>query len=376
MSFGFSVSEFVEAGQLAYKLYAACRDAPQEYNELAGLCRDVGIAVNACSPNDPRSVLKEQHKDAIALVGSNCLSTLKRLEDLLTKYQSSSGTIQNFGKKLGFVSAKSERESIRSRLQEHLAAISAVLNGVQINTLGFTVTLLVTMMKSEGQGLKAVDLQKMIDDPAKLQDLFQDLCQESKIAKDQLDQNKTAIEEKLKKAIQDDGKTSISSTPASGISNTRRPRGPATASTVPYDPNAIDWYATGGKNFMLALNLFNAKSLTVKPADPIIRYSKEDEHWCKLPEGWSITQTLLRRGGRNSELEEAYYYSFNNLSCAPDNASRTSRAYFYTNPFESRMSGTFAAMASSPTSRFIAYYAPPPQPNGLPNMPIGYDSPG
>lgn len=366
------------AGELAYKLYSACCAAHEDYHELAEVCREVSIAVNACSPNDPRSVLKDQHAEAISLIGLNCLRTLERLQSLLSKYDSLS-VAQNFGKRLGFISAKSERESIRSRLQEHLGAINTILNGVQLDVLAFATRLLFTMAKAQGGGSNTVDLQKVVNNPTKLQDLFKELGEESKVLKDQLEENKNVIQEKLKEAVQNQSdsdslsysKATDKSTSGEIPERVGNLRGPTAASTKSYDPQSIEWYAAGGNRFLVPVSVVDAKSLKERPLDPVIRYSEADEFLCKLPEGWSMTQTLLSRGPI-SKPEEAFYYSFNNLSCSGDNIPRTSRAYFYTNPFLSYSPQLIATLAN-PACRFLQLYTPVQQPT--PSNPFGFAAP-
>jgi hypothetical protein len=78
MSFGISVSDFVSAGQLAYALFTGCRNASEDYRDLAELCHDVSIAAKACRPNDPFTVLKQQSVDSISVLADACCITLKQ----------------------------------------------------------------------------------------------------------------------------------------------------------------------------------------------------------------------------------------------------------------------------------------------------------
>jgi hypothetical protein len=336
MSFGFSIGDFITAGQLAYQLWSECKAASSEYTELAELCHDVSIAVNACRPNDPYTILRRQHVETIALLAADCHTTLQRLQALLGKYQNM-GTVQNIGKKLGFVNAKEERKSIQSRLQEHFAAINTFLSGVQMETLGLTVKLLLKMLEGQNGGRK-IDAQLIADDSDRLQDLFKEFSLENEVPKDNLEKNTSAIKDKLKEAVFDDsapltvldGSAPEQRTSPAGLSEQKTLSGPARPSTAPYDPMAIDWFTTGKGLF--ALTVQAASTYYYKPDPPVIRYSRNDEWLCKLPEGWSITPTLVTR---DQKTEEGYYYVFNNLLSSRGNEPRTSRVYCYSNPFYS-----------------------------------------
>ena len=336
MSFGFSIGDFIAVGKLAFDLIEACKNASAEYHELGELCRIVSIAVEACRPNDPFTVLRRQNAESIAILAADCLSTLRQLQDLLGSYQNMN-SVRNIGRKIGFLSAKQERNDIRARLQEHLSAISTFLNGVQMETLGLTVRLVLKMLEGQETTVGHANLQDMINDPEKLEMLLKDFGAESQIARDELKKNQDVVKTRLKEALDQDTEEARSSIGSTGLDSNlpetqEKPLslpGPAEPSIAPYNPKDIVWFADRA-HFFKWITTDASCFITVRLPPPTIRYSTVDEYHSTLPEGWSLTPTLVRN---NQKTAEAYYYVFNNLSCAADNVPKTSRAYCLQNPF-------------------------------------------
>lgn len=365
MSFGFSVGDFIAAGKLAFDLVEACRRASEDYKELADLCRAVSVAVEACRPNDPFTVLRRQNVETISILAADCTSTLRRLQDLLESFQNLN-TVRNIGRKIGFVTAKQERSDIRVRLQEHLSAINTFLNGVQMETLGLTVRLVLKMVEGRSEGHGHANLHELIEDPEKLEALLNDFSSESKTTRDELQKNQEALKRRLKEAMDPDvnGQASTSKlTGSTAESSHARPShrtlaGFASPSIASYNPLQIDWFAAGAWKWLQPVSVDASCFMKWNLPSLQIRYSKQDEYLCVMPEGWSMTPTLVER---DSKMEEAYFYVFNNLSCASNNVPRTSRAYCVINPFLSNADKTASSVVTfnnlqtvsrKPTTRF------------------------
>ena len=338
MSFGFSVGDFIAVGKLAYDLTEACKNASDDYKDLGDLCRAVSFAVEACRPNDPFTVLRKQNVETISILAADCESTLNRLQDLLISHRDMN-TIRNIGRKIGFVSAKQERSDIRARLQEHLSAINTFLTGVQMETLGLTVKLVMKMLEGRNEGFGDASLHNLIEDPEKLDLLLNDFGSESKIAQAELRKNQDVVKERLKAAVDQKPQarwTSLINTSSTISESSSQPQdqtisaGYAKASVTTYNPAQIPWFSKDAWSWLRPVSPEESCFMEWKVPSSQIRYSEQDEYLSIMPEGWAIVPTLLKR---DSILEEAHFYVFNNLSFAPDNVPRTSRAYCVTNPF-------------------------------------------
>jgi len=95
MSFGFSVGDFLAAGELAWKLYQKCykvaRGAPKEFQLLVGEISTLSNSLKMLQEDilDPDSVLVQAGEDRVRMVKemvSRIEITLKQLEKVATKY--------------------------------------------------------------------------------------------------------------------------------------------------------------------------------------------------------------------------------------------------------------------------------------------------
>jgi hypothetical protein len=332
MSFGFSVGDFVAAGQLAHSVWSRCEAAAGDFEELGALCNEINIAVGTCQPNDARSILRSQHKEAITRLSASCYTTLKRLEKILDEHQGMNG-IQGIGKKLGFIGSKTEREQIRSRLQLHLTTINTFLANVQVETSALTVRLLFSVLQEQFGDRDEATIRGIIDNPDTLQDLFKELRSENKLLNAELDKEKESIQVKLKAAVEN-RQQDLGTIVAADVSQVQVARstytGPVAPKSTPYDPWSINWFRDGGHKFLTPITAI--QQLQMDPLEgPVMRYSVDEEWLSQLPEGWSgITTTLCRNGKR----EPAMYYTFNNFPSVLEDVSRKSRAYFFTKPFD------------------------------------------
>jgi len=93
MSFGFSVGDFLAAGQLALTLYTACKGAPGELGELARELNSIHtlLADLEHQSQDPNSLLRRNcsdRREAWLQIRQNLEATLAELQDLVNKYRS------------------------------------------------------------------------------------------------------------------------------------------------------------------------------------------------------------------------------------------------------------------------------------------------
>ncbi|EPE31636.1 EF-hand [Glarea lozoyensis ATCC 20868] len=343
MSFGFSVGDFVAAGQLAHSIWSRCEAAAGDFEELGVLCNEINIAVGTCQPNDARSILRSQHKEAITRLSASCHTTLKRLEKILDEHQGMNG-IQGIGKKLGFIGSKTERDQIRSRLQLHLTTINTFLANVQVETSALTVRLLFSVLQEQFGDRDEATIRGIIDNPDALQDLFKELRSENKLLNAELDREKESIQVKLKAAVEN-RKQDPGTIVASDVSEAQVARpiynGPVAPRSAPYDPWSIDWFRDGGHKFLTPITAIQQRQMK-RLTGPVMRYSLDEEWLSQLPEGWSgITTTQCRNGKK----ELAMYYTFNNFPSVFEGVSRKSRAYFFTQPFDYDGMKTFYSLS-------------------------------
>ncbi|RFU34808.1 hypothetical protein B7463_g1553, partial [Scytalidium lignicola] len=293
MSFGFSVGDFIAAGDLAYRVWFQCQAASEDYNELGELCHEINIAVGTCQPLDPHSVLRRQSIETITRLSANCHITLKRLEAILHDHQDMRG-LHGLGRKLGFVMSKKEIENIKSRLQLHLSTINTFLNNVQVDTLNLTVRLLFKGFQNQLGNPTEEDIRAIINSPDKLNDLFKEVQSDNKTLNTGLDEDKDAIRQKLEEAMKtgrDDGhdtseQREIPSPVTTADFNSPRDSAvmPAKPKSSRYDPYSINWYRMGGSEFLIPIRN-NIPNFILPIESAVMTYSKNEQWLSRLPEG-------------------------------------------------------------------------------------------
>ena len=86
--FGFSVSDFITLGQLAFKVYRSYQDAPSSFNEVSEQIKILHINLEEVADRleeDDRRILPSQ-RATMQEVATSCQSTLDRLEGVISQY--------------------------------------------------------------------------------------------------------------------------------------------------------------------------------------------------------------------------------------------------------------------------------------------------
>ena len=88
MSFGYSVGDFLAVGQLAWKVYKSCRDAPESFNNISlevlslhALLKEVEETLSSCP-------LTQSKQASLATITAGCQNVLLDLQALVLKYES------------------------------------------------------------------------------------------------------------------------------------------------------------------------------------------------------------------------------------------------------------------------------------------------
>jgi hypothetical protein len=350
MSFGISIGDFVAIGALAKKLYDDCSNAEGDFQDLADLCNDVALAIGATRPNDPFTVMRRQDADTINILTSGCRRTLERLDVLLGSYQNIKG-IRGFGRRMGFINAKDERQSIRQRLHEHLLVITAFNTGATVDIGSLVARSLLAAVQERLGTSNAQDITKLAKEEQEYQKIVEEFAERSNLAEDTLKGRQEEIRSKLIEAAEEQqtgdttGNTEtkeISKLVKSESWHTTTATGPVPTKTSSYDPWQNTWFSYFGFRNLWPVSAAFAPCIHANVTEPVIKYSEMDAYICTLPEGWSITLTVGDReplplpsisSGRacGYRKEAAFYYVFNNMSCSSNNIPRTSRLYFLRN---------------------------------------------
>ena len=301
-------------------------------------------------------MLREQDGKTISLLADSCTRTLKRFEKMLRRYDSLSSANHRVRDTLGFAYSRSELDKIRRRLNEQLLVITAFTSGTRVNTptttdeetpdLFFALYTILNESRSALSIRGSLIAAQNLENEVEWNDFRDKVALRAGLTSEAVDEKKSYVKVCVKRieqesasplAEQQSDRTSLPVENASESPSLIRGRnrsnkvpdvtGPAKPKGS-YEPSDYPWYSAIGHSYLWKISS-GFDSMFCEP--PCIWNYSEDEQWLsELPEGYSRTVTMLYR---QSKLEKAYYYSYNNLLCGEGNRPETSRAYFSTYPF-------------------------------------------
>src|SRR5437667_7692142 len=93
MIFGFSPSDFIKVSELAWSVYKACKDAPEEFREIAQELSSVHITLREFqdevnSPNSRLNKLDSKRENELKDILRNISDVLLQFQQIVTRYQS------------------------------------------------------------------------------------------------------------------------------------------------------------------------------------------------------------------------------------------------------------------------------------------------
>jgi hypothetical protein len=88
MSFGYSVGDFLAVGQLAWKVYKSCRDAPESFSNISGEVLSLHAVVKEVEETISDEPLSPSRQRSLATISLGCEGVLRDLQALVLKYQS------------------------------------------------------------------------------------------------------------------------------------------------------------------------------------------------------------------------------------------------------------------------------------------------
>jgi hypothetical protein len=136
MSFGFSVSDFINVGKIVLRLYNACQNAPREFQDLSSELSSIHIVLFGLAEQarDPTSLLLRRGADRgfeWTHIRNNLQSTLAELQDLVSRYQAT-GRSAWHRMRLG----SQNLSAVRLKLDFHLSAINTFVGSLALSALG------------------------------------------------------------------------------------------------------------------------------------------------------------------------------------------------------------------------------------------------
>ncbi|KAF7510901.1 hypothetical protein GJ744_005731 [Endocarpon pusillum] len=139
MSLGLSFTDFAKVGELAWKVYRACKDArgdfleiSREVNTLHTVLKEVqDESNNDLSPLNRRGTCR---KAELTTLVDNAENALKELDDIVNRYQRLGRKQKDVWIRARF--ATERLDSIRGKLTFHISAIGLFMSSLSTGTLG------------------------------------------------------------------------------------------------------------------------------------------------------------------------------------------------------------------------------------------------
>ena len=88
MSFGYSISDFITLGQLAWTVYKSCKDAPESFGNISQEVLSLHVIIKEFEDNVSGQAMTAAQLTGLRTVGDGCRSVLRDLESLVAKYES------------------------------------------------------------------------------------------------------------------------------------------------------------------------------------------------------------------------------------------------------------------------------------------------
>ncbi|KAH0556242.1 hypothetical protein GP486_005832 [Trichoglossum hirsutum] len=88
MSFGYSVDDILFLGQLAWKAYKSCKDAPESFKNISHEVLSLHALLKELEENLCAQTLSSTRQARLKTIGDGCRNVLEELQSLVDKYES------------------------------------------------------------------------------------------------------------------------------------------------------------------------------------------------------------------------------------------------------------------------------------------------
>jgi len=346
MSSPLSLGDLFTLGQTAWTLYQACTQAGTQFAELGTLCSSISLAIRRCRPNEPsafvrRGTIEKEDYEAIELLANRIEDSLQKVKQILGRYDGIDvPSLRNLHRRLVFgVFTVNDCNDLKKTMMGQVKSLTLLLQGISISIQDQSASLLSELVaeKQKGKNGNHADIDN-IDDAA-----WSELVKELKLRNAEIEATllskpktmRSLVVQKFKQLLSGPQETvqDLELEETVGIVDAAAP-----TSMRVYNPWGIDWFypklwSENCFRFITVDEALSDNSLLAHPSfqphDIEREYSPEDKWLCPFLEGWSLNRTKAKRQG---SLDDAFYFSFNNLACGVNKPPLTSRLYFWRNP--------------------------------------------
>lgn len=125
MSFGYSAVDFVALGQLAWKIYKACKNAPEGFKHVSQEVLSLHAVLREVEETYSATSLSAVQQSRLGIIGDGCRAVLEDLQSVLDKYNSLGTRTKRTWDRLGW--ASKDIAELRSRLGSNTVLLTTFM---------------------------------------------------------------------------------------------------------------------------------------------------------------------------------------------------------------------------------------------------------
>ena len=127
-SFGYGVGDCIAVGQLAWKVYKSCRDAPESFGNISMEVLSLHAVLKTVEEGLDGQAMSESRLENLATISSGCRSVLHDLQALVDKYESLGTKGKRTFDRMGW--GTNDLVELRARLTSNVAMLNTFLRHV------------------------------------------------------------------------------------------------------------------------------------------------------------------------------------------------------------------------------------------------------
>ncbi|MCJ1267062.1 hypothetical protein MMC22_006947 [Lobaria immixta] len=130
MSFGYSVGDVLAVGQLAWKIYKVCKDAPESFKNISQEVLSLHVVLKELEEIYSDANFSTTQQSRLRVFGDGCRAVLEDLRGLVDKYNSLGTSTKRTWDRLAWGSE--DIAELRSRLISNTGLLTAFINASQV----------------------------------------------------------------------------------------------------------------------------------------------------------------------------------------------------------------------------------------------------
>lgn len=125
MSFGFSVGDFATLGNLAWKIFKTCKDAPESFKNISEEVSSLHLVLKELEEIYSDETLSAGQQSRLEKVADGCRTVLEDLQRILDRYNSLATNSKRTWDRVGW--GANDIAELRSRLISNTVLLTAFI---------------------------------------------------------------------------------------------------------------------------------------------------------------------------------------------------------------------------------------------------------